>query len=314
MNQHTKTHGADALYRSIVNGLSQTPKYMEPRWLYDGVGAKLFEAITKLDHYYLTRTESAILAENAPSIAGALGEGVTIVEPGSGEALKVRPLLEALGENASAYVPIDIAAEQLRAVEEEMSALYPKLKVEGVAADFFAPFAMPRVDNGVVFFPGSTIGNMRPADGVAFLTRICDKSGATRVLIGYDLVKDRPTMVEAYDDPAGITAAFKKNILQRLNRELGADFDVRAFRHTARFNEETLAIEMRLQAMGTQTVTIGAHTFTFEDGEYIHTEDSRKYTLETFAAFAAGAGLSPVRTWSDPDDYFAVTLLERTTG
>jgi len=296
--------------RSVLSGLSATPKTLHARWLYDGVGAKLFEAITKLDHYYPTRTEMAILEENAGEIADSLGDGVTIVEPGAGEATKVRPLLAALGPRAAGYIPIDIAEEQLRSVANEMAALYPALAVKGIAADFFRPFAMEKPARAVIFFPGSTVGNMSLADGQTLLRSLGQMTGADRFLIGFDLVKDRQTLIDAYDDPAGVTAAFKKNILQRINRELGADFDIAKFSHDVRFNEETQAIEMRLRTDEALTVTVAGRTVTFEAGEAIHTEDSRKYTLESFAAFAKGAGLAPVNAWADQAAQFAVMLLK----
>ncbi|WMS44831.1 L-histidine N(alpha)-methyltransferase [Acuticoccus sp. MNP-M23] len=295
--------------RSVLSGLTAAPKTLHARWLYDGVGAKLFEAITKLDHYYPTRTEMAILEANADEIADALGDDVTIVEPGAGEATKVRPLLAALGPRAAGYMPIDIAEEQLLAVADEMAALYPSLAVKGIAADFFRPFSMDKPERAVIFFPGSTVGNMSLADGQALMRSLHEMSGADRFLIGFDLLKDRQTLIDAYDDPAGITAAFKKNVLQRINRELDADFDVPNFAHDVRFNEATSAIEMRLRTDEAVTVTVAGHPIAFEAGEAIHTEDSRKYTLESFADFARGANLSPVKAWTDPQEQFAVMLL-----
>ncbi|MEM8551991.1 MAG: L-histidine N(alpha)-methyltransferase [Pseudomonadota bacterium] len=301
----------DAFAKSAIKGLTASPKAMEPRWLYDSVGAKLFEAITKLDHYYLTRTETALIKAHAGAIADALGDGVTIVEPGSGEALKVRPILSALGERAQGYVPIDIASEQLESVVKEMAALFPDLSVEGIATDFFRPFEMDKPSRAVVFFPGSTIGNMSPSTAVTFLRDLQMATGAARFLIGFDLVKDRKVLVEAYDDPAGVTAAFKKNLLQRMNRELGANFDLSKFQHRAYFAEDRSAIRMGMVAMEALTVTVAGQDIQFAEGEELHTEDSRKYTLESFAEFAAKADLVPVQTWTDARDYFAVMLLEK---
>lgn len=302
----------EAFARSALDGLSRKEKAVEPRWLYDDVGAKLFEAITLLDHYYPTRTEMALLADAAPMIADALGEGVAIVEPGSGEALKVRPLLEALGPRALHYVPIDIAALQLEAVAREMAALYPHITVTPVAADFFQAFAMPKLDNAVVFFPGSTIGNMAPAEGAAFLKRQCEASGARRALVGVDLEKPWPLLQVAYDDPAGVTAAFMKNVLQRMNRELGADFVLSDFGYTARWSREKAAVEMVLTAGRAHTVRVAGTPFAFEKGEELHVEDSRKFTPERFAALAAEAGLAVRTHWSDDDGHFGLFLLEET--
>jgi dimethylhistidine N-methyltransferase len=300
----------DAFLRDVLEGLSAPSKHIHPRWLYDAVGAKLFEAITNLDHYYPARTELALLEGAAEEIADALGDGVTIVEPGSGEALKVRPLLAALGERARGFIPIDIAADQLAAVAAEMAALYPHLVVEPVAADFFRPFTMPHAQNAVVFFPGSTIGNMSEDGGRDLLATLRAASEAGRFLIGFDLVKDRRVLEEAYDDPAGVTAAFEKNVLQRINRELGGDFDLRRFAYGARFDEGTSAVEMELVSLQAQTVTVAGQSFLFEEGERLHTESSRKYTVDGFAAFARSAGLREVASWTDERDYFAVMLLE----
>lgn len=297
--------------QSILSGLKRTPKYTEPRWLYDAVGAKLFEAICELDTYYVTRVEMGILRAHAADIADTLGERVSIVEPGSGAALKVRPLLDALGARAEAYVPIDIAAAQLDAVAAELGKVYPTLRVLPVATDFFAPFTMPRVDNGVVFFPGSTIGNMPADDGVSFINRMLDQTGASRLLVGFDLVKDKAVLELAYDDPAGVTRAFKLNVLHRINRELGADFDISQFRFEALYNESSQAIEMYLTSERDQSVTIAGETIDFAANERISTEDSRKYTLESFARFAEACGLSPVKSWTDDDNYFALMLLTR---
>ena len=297
--------------RSILDGLKRTPKYTEPRWLYDAVGAKLFEAICELDTYYVTRVEMSILNAHAADIADALGEGVSIVEPGSGAALKVRPILDALGPRAKAYVPIDIAAGQLAATAAELGKRYPHLTVSPVATNFFAPFTMPPVDNGVVFFPGSTIGNMPRESGAEFLNRMLDRSGATRLLIGFDLVKDKAVLELAYDDPAGVTRAFKMNVLHRINRELGADIDLRTFEFESLYNETSQAIEMYLTSKIGQSVHIAGETIAFAANERISTEDSRKYTLESFSDFAAACGLKPVQSWLDDDQYFALMLLSR---
>ncbi len=299
-----------AFERSVLAGLTARPKAIEPRWLYDAVGAKLFEAITNLDHYYVSRTETMLIETNAGAIADALGDGVAIVEPGSGEAIKVRPILAALGSRAAAYIPVDIAAEQLESVAAALAALYPELTVTGLVADFFQPFEMDKPDNAVVFFPGSTIGNMPPERGVALLRNLRQSTGAGRFLIGFDLVKDRRVLIDAYDDPAGVTAAFAKNVLQRINRELDADFDLRAFDYEARFNEAKRAVEMRLVAREAQAVRVAGRPIAIAAGEAIHTEDSHKYTLESFADLARAADLAPMATWTDEATPFALMLLE----
>ncbi|MEM8855741.1 MAG: L-histidine N(alpha)-methyltransferase [Pseudomonadota bacterium] len=302
-----------AFAHSVLDGLAQTPKTLQPRWFYDATGARLFEAITEVDHYYLTRTELGLLRTSAQDVAAALGDNVAIVEPGSGEGQKVRPLLDAMGPAVSRYVPIDIAADQLQRLTAELTGLYPDLTVSPVAADFFKPFDMPDVGNAVVFFPGSTIGNMAPDDAVAFLQSMRTATGADRFLIGFDLVKDETVLVDAYDDPVGVTAAFNKNILQRINRELGGTFNLRRFDHEAIFNADAARIEMHLVARGAQEVKVAGRTIAFADGETIHTENSHKYTRETFAALAAKAGLTEAKTWSDRRNYFALMLLEATS-
>ncbi|XWN31840.1 MAG: L-histidine N(alpha)-methyltransferase [Devosia sp.] len=302
-----------AFAHSVLDGLKADQKTLEPRWFYDATGARLFEAITEVDHYYLTRTELGLLRASAKDVANALGDGVAIVEPGSGEGQKVRPLLDAMGTAVSSYVPIDIAADQLQRLTAELTGLYPDLTVSPVATDFFKPFEMPPVDKAVVFFPGSTIGNMAPDGAVAFLTSMRAATGAERFLIGFDLVKDEAVLIDAYDDPVGVTAAFNKNILQRINRELGGTFDLRKFDHEAVFNRDASRIEMHLVARGAQEVTVAGRSITFDDGETIHTENSHKYTRETFAALAAKAGLTEAKTWSDRHNYFALMLLEVTS-
>ncbi|MEM0906455.1 MAG: L-histidine N(alpha)-methyltransferase, partial [Pseudomonadota bacterium] len=234
----------------------------------------------------------------------------TIIEPGSGEAIKVRPLIEALGARADAYVPIDIASDQLDAVAKELSALYPDLTVRGIATDFFSPFKIDQPDNAVIFFPGSTVGNMTESAAVGFLRNLRRATGAKRFLIGFDLVKDRHVLEEAYDDPAGVTAAFTKNVLQRINRELGGTFDLDLFEFRADYEDEKSAVVMQLVAQEAHSVSVAGTTISFEAGETIHTEDSRKYTVDRFASFAKKAELVPLKTWTDKDRYFAVMLLD----
>ena len=312
------TPGADAgtvdadFRAAVLEGLTAERKWLSPRFLYDRVGAKLFEAITLVDDYYPTRTERELIEASAAEIANALGDAVVLVEPGSGDGQKARLLLDALGPRAAAYVPIDIAADQLAAVAADTAARYPGLAVEPVAADFTGPLRLPRVadaGNVAIFFPGSTIGNMEPAEAAAFLARIRTGTGAGTLVIGVDLEKDRAILERAYDDPADVTAAFDKNLLQRINRELDGTFDLSRFRHAARYDERLKRVEMHLVSLVEQTVFVAGEPIAFAAGETIHTESSYKYSVEAFAALAARAGWRPSRTFVDARRLFALHLM-----
>lgn len=298
---------------SVIAGLSATPKRLEPRFFYDRVGARLFEAITELDAYYPTRTELAILRRNAGEIAAEIGEDVALVELGSGEGAKVRILLDALGPRVASYVPVDISADQLADAADRLNRAYPRLEVIPLAADFLEPLALPPLAARgpcVAFFPGSTIGNLAPSAATTLLQRLRTELGADRLLIGVDRKKDAATLIEAYDDPAGVTAAFNRNILQRINRELDGTFVVRGFAHEARWNAGEGRVEMHLVADRAQRVSVAGHVFAFAAGETIHTESSYKYAPEEFRALAAGAGWRARRTWTDGEALFSVTLLD----
>lgn len=303
----------DPAFRAdVLEGLSARPKRLSPKFLYDPVGAKLFEAITLLDDYYPTRTERALFEAHGGEMADALGEPVHLIEPGSGDGTKAEALLDRLGRRARSYVPIDIAADQLAAVAERLAARYPALRLFPVAGDFLGPPALPDDlprEGRALFFPGSTLGNMEPDAARAFLERLRTSTGAARFLVGIDLEKDADTLVRAYDDPAGVTAAFDKNLLQRINRELRGTFDLSAFRHEARYDAQRGRIEMHLVSTRAQTASAAGRTFRFEAGETIHTENSYKYTVERFRHLAASAGWRPERVWTDPDEMFSVHLL-----
>lgn len=305
--------GADDDFRAcVLEGLSAERKWLSPRFLYDRVGAKLFEAITLLDDYYPTRTEMELLAASAGDIAEALGEGVVLIEPGSGDGVKGRLMLDGLGGRVATYVPIDIAAAQLAEVASAIEAAYPGLSVVPVAADFTKPIDLPpaaRGDNEALFFPGSTIGNMEPEEAVAFLARLRESTGAHSLVIGVDLEKDPAILERAYDDPAGVTAAFNMNLLQRINRELAGTFDLGRFRHMARYDEAIGRIEMHLVSTCAQTAEAAGRQFVFAEGETIHTESSYKYSVEAFRALAARAGWHADRTYVDAGHLFSLHLL-----
>ena len=297
---------------SVIAGLSASPKTQEPKWLYDTLGAKLFEAICEVDTYYPTRMELAVLTERAAEIADSLGEDLILIEPGSGEGVKVRLLLEALGDRASVYVPVDIAADQLIALAQTISATYPQMLVAPVVADFTGAFTLPGdlpPGRRVLFFPGSTIGNFEPDAAAALLERLRLESRADALLIGIDTCKDPERLVAAYDDPVGVTAAFNKNLLNRINRELGGTFDLDAFRHEARFVAEKGCVQMHLVSLREQSVEVLGERFTFAEGESIHTESSYKYAPEEFATLAERAGWTPESVWTDDEGLFSLHLV-----
>lgn len=286
----------------VLEGLAQPQKTLPAKYFYDSHGAGLFEQITTTPEYYLTRVETVLLEQSSRQIAQSAGPRAALVELGSGAGIKIRLLLDAL-DQPSIYVPIDISTEQLLAVAGQIAADYPALTVVPVAADFFRGFALPRVvtaGRAMVFYPGSTIGNLRPAEAVGFLRRIGLRIGAgCRMLIGVDRRKDIATLEAAYNDSAGITAAFNRNILTRINRELQADFEPERFRHRAFYNVGRHRIEMHLQSIGPQAVVVAGHLIRFTDGETIHTENSYKYSPPLFRRMASRAGWQAVQHWTD---------------
>ncbi|MDN3566689.1 L-histidine N(alpha)-methyltransferase [Paeniroseomonas aquatica] len=302
-----------ALIADALAGLSAPRKTLPCKWLYDAEGCSLFEAITRLPEYYPTRTEVKILAEQAPAIAAAVGPGRAVVEFGPGDGAKAALLLGGL-EAPAAYVPVDIAPEWLEGAANRVVEAHPGLPVLPVVADFTLPFALPKrlgTAPRLGFFPGSTIGNFEPEGAIAFLRRAHATLGAgSRMLLGADLVKGRAVLEAAYDDAAGVTAAFDLNLLHRLNREAGADFDVAAFRHRAIWNETLERVEMHLVAERAQVVRLAGRSIRFAAGESIHTESSHKYRPERLAELAAAAGWRVAQRWTDPQALFSVWLLE----
>ena len=306
----------ERLCDTVYRGLTATPKTLPPRLFYDHAGSELFEAITDLPEYYPTRTEQSILERHAERIVAAVGEGLTLVEFGSGSSRKTRLLIEAAlaRQGALRYVPIDISRAFLRESSETLLGEYPGLEIEALCGEYFdAARALPSADGPrLVLFLGSNIGNLSDEDAVAFLTRLREGlKPHDRILVGTDMVKDRRVLEAAYDDAQGITARFNLNLLARLNRELDADFSLALFRHHAPYDPDLNRIEMRLVSLGDQTVRVGAldSEFAFRDGEAIVTEWSQKYTLESFAALCAPAGLEVVRSWTDEKEWFTEWLL-----
>jgi len=296
----------------VLDGLRATPKRLPPKYFYDAVGSQLFEKITQLPEYYPTRCELEILRANAAAIAKLIPSGACLVEFGSGSCAKVRLLLQAA--RIAAYVPVDISAEFLEREADTLRREFPRLVVSPVAGDFTQPFelpgsvkAMPRVG----FFPGSTVGNFEPHEACAFLRNTGRILGRDAVLIiGVDLIKDASVLNAAYNDAAGVTEAFNVNLLARINRELGADFKLDKFEHHAFYNRERDRIEMHLASAKRQKVKVCGETIDFRAGETIHTENSYKYSVESFGALARGSGWIPVSMWTDPKRFFSVQALK----
>ena len=302
----------DNFAADVLAGLSAEPKRLPAKYFYDSAGSLLFEEITRLPEYYPTRTEIGILEDKAPEISALLPRGAALVEFGSGSTQKVRTLLRASPQIA-AYVPVDISADYLAEEARGLMRDVPRIAVLPVAADFTKPFELPAAVRGkrVGFFPGSTIGNFEPVEAAAFLRLAADVLGpGSRMIVGVDLVKDKSVLHAAYNDAAGVTAKFNLNLLVRINRELGADFDIAAFRHRAFYNEKLRRIEMHLESLKDQTVRVAGRSIAFRAGETIHTENSYKYDPDTFRALAQAAGWRSIALWTDARKYFSVHALE----
>jgi L-histidine Nalpha-methyltransferase len=309
-----KTSNLDSEFaRDVIAGLSARPKWLWAKYFYDDQGSALFEQITALPEYYPTRTEFGILQRQAAEIARFIPTGAALIEFGSGSTVKARIVLRAAA--VAAYVPVDISAGFLNSEAARLRRDLPDLRILPVAADFTEPFDLPAAIRScprVGFFPGSTIGNFEPPQAAAFLRHAADLLGTgAHFIVGVDLVKDERVLHAAYNDAAGVTAAFNLNVLRRINRELGADFDLERFRHKAFFNRAQHRIEMHLESRVAQNVLLCGRVIAFEPGETIHTESSYKYTVESFQALAAQAGWSPAGVWTDPKGYFSLHALRR---
>ncbi|HVZ47318.1 MAG TPA: L-histidine N(alpha)-methyltransferase [Gemmatimonadaceae bacterium] len=293
-------------------GLRSDAKTLPAALFYDARGAELFERICETAEYYPTRTEIGILDRYAGEIAAMAGPRTALIEYGSGAGVKVRFLLDRLMD-AAAYVPVDISREQLVQVAGERSRQYPAIPIRPVCADYTAPFELPALPAGarrVAFFPGSTIGNFHPTEAAAFLHRVRHAVGPGGALVlGVDRRKDERVLHAAYNDAGGVTAAFNLNLLARLNREVGAQFDLGAFRHLAFFNDAASRIEMHLESQRDQTVCVGGVPVAFRRGETIHTECSYKYDEERLDALVRAAGFRVERLWTDAREWFWVGFL-----
>ena len=288
----------------VVAGLSAPQKFLSPKYFYDASGSRLFERICRLPEYYVTRAELALTRRHLAAIARFAGRGCQLIEYGSGEGVKSRLLIRAA--HPAVYVPIDISQDALDDAARRLAREFPGLRIHPLLGDFSRPIDIPvrRGMPSVVYFPGSTIGNLTPEEAHAFLSM--SRGIAARMLVGVDLKKDPAVLHAAYNDSRGVTAAFNLNLLVRINRELAANFDLRRWRHYAFYNPAQGRIEMHLVSMGEQKVALGKHRFDFASGETIHTENSYKYSLDGFRELAAKAGFSSTKVWTDRRELFAL--------
>ncbi|WP_228076632.1 L-histidine N(alpha)-methyltransferase [Novilysobacter ciconiae] len=304
---------ADDITGDVLAGLSATPKTLPSKYFYDERGSRLFERITREPEYYLTRVELDLLDASMPAIAGAVAPRAHVVEYGSGSGRKTHLLLDGLTDPV-AYTPIEISRTALLASVERLADAYPEVEMLPVCADFTQPVPLPTPARGnghvLVFFPGSTLGNFLPADAERLLRSMRATMGSGgQALIGIDLDKDPALIEAAYNDAAGVTADFTLNLLVRLNRDIGSDFDVDSFAHRAVYSRERMRIETHLVSLRDQQVHVAGRQFDFSDGEAMEVEYSHKYTDASFAALAARAGLRVVERWNDPSDWFGLRLL-----
>lgn len=300
-----------------IRGLNASPKKIQPHYLYDGPGAKLFEDICQADEYYITRTEIGLIDSIAAELAALAGKQVRLVEFGMGEGVKTRQILSAL-DQPYGFVGIDISREQL---EDNITAIakdFPALEIGGVCADFFKLKPLPKAKevaaHSIGFFPGSTIGNYLPAEQKQLLQAmkkaLTTENEKASLIIGVDLQKSEKQLTAAYDDAKGITAAFSMNLLTRMKRELGAKLDIDGFKHEATYKTDKACIEICLRSLRAQTIEIGEHSFTLDKGEPIYTEKAYKWTPKLFQALAEESGWHPKKFWCDEQELFSIHWLD----
>lgn len=310
---HDLQPGAASFLDDVLAGLTAPQKALSPKYFYDARGCELFEAICGLPEYYPTRTEMAMMRTHAHEMAGRLGSDCMMIEYGCGSGHKTHVLIAQL--RPVAYVPIDIAGKQLKASALRLADEFPQLIIVAVCADYSRSLRLPEIESmrtrrRVIYFPGSTIGNFTLPEAGQFLRNACALAGTGgAMLVGVDLKKDPAVLHAAYNDAQGITAEFNLNLLRRINRELGADFDVSAFRHHAFYNAEIGRIEMHLESLAAQRVTLAGRRIDFRRGETIHTENSYKYSVDEFRQLARSSGFEPQAVWTDPRQLFAVHYL-----
>lgn len=310
----TDTMVNQAMLDDVYTGLSQPQKTLPCIWFYDDRGSELFQQITHLPEYYLTRTEQAILEQRVGGLAQHLGTETAVVEYGAGASIKTRTLLAALNAPSS-YWPVDISDGYVRASAKAIEKLFPALTVKPWVGDFMSGGpSRSNFDSApsvLGFFPGSTIGNLSDQEISKFLRTVHDQLGDSALfLIGADLKKEPSILIDAYDDAQGVTADFNMNLLVRINRELDADFDLANFRHEARWNEDLSRVEMHLVSQRDQTVNIQGKTFAFKADETIHTENSRKFSVDALTALSKQAGWSVAELWTDPEQLYGMLVLE----
>ena len=305
-----------AFAKDLLAALKQTPRSIAPKYFYDMEGSRLFDQICDLPEYYPTRTELSILRHCAPEIASHMGAHAELVEFGAGSLTKVRLLLDAM-QSPSRYVPIDISGDHLADAVTALTADYPALQVLPIVADYTKAFELPpskagvgqRIGQRIGFFPGSTVGNFTPPEAVEFFRMAAKVLHGGALLVGADLIKDPGILHAAYSDSQGVTAAFNLNLLARANRELAADFDLTQWAHSAFYNAPLQRIEMHLMSCARQAVHIQGQTFSFEEGETLHTENSYKFTIDSLRALAVLGGFTPGPVWTDTDKRFSLHWL-----
>lgn len=300
----------------VLAGLAQPQKAIPARWFYDETGSELFDQITRLPEYYPTRTEARILSERCADIAAAVGQGAVVVEFGAGSATKTPLLLDCI--HPASYVAIDISGDYLHQACEVLALRYPGLPIVPVEADFTRPVALPdgvAAQSRLGFFPGSTIGNFMPSEAANLLRAMHDTLGeASKLLVGFDLIKDAAILTAAYDDAAGVTAAFNLNLAARINRELGGTIPLDRLGHRAIWNEDRARIEMHLEALSDLEFSVADRDFAMQMGETIHTENSHKYSLLTASNLLVSGGWEPVVHYTDGDEQFMVMLANAIGG
>jgi L-histidine Nalpha-methyltransferase len=300
--------------QEVKQGLRKTSKSLPCKYFYDQTGSELFEEICELDEYYITRTELALLNKIEKQLSQLIGKNAVIIEPGAGAGIKIRQLLTALNTPLT-YVPMDISKDFLFYSAKVIQQQFPDMEIIPIQGDFTQPVEWQGTEqhnNRIVFFPGSTIGNFEKLEAIEFLRNMHHLIGEDGALIiGVDLIKDQQILESAYDDNQGVTAKFNKNLLTRINQELSGDFNLDQFSHEARLNHSHQRIEMHLVSDLNQTVTIDQEQFEFQEGESIHTENSHKYSLESFTAMAEAAGFNVIKTWTDEQDFFSIHYLVR---
>jgi dimethylhistidine N-methyltransferase len=297
----------DTFKSEVIAGLRESPKRIPSKFFYDERGSQLFEAITELDEYYLTRTEISILIKYLPEMAARIGPGATIIEFGTGAGVKTKMLLDALQEPRT-YIPIDISREQLALASDELAKHFPDLEIHPIFADYTSEISLPVISNGgkiVVFFPGSTIGNFTPEEAIQFLRNVAALIGSEgSLLIGFDRVKDVGVLEAAYNDARGVTAAFNLNLVRRIQKEFETAISEEDFEHYSFFNTEENRVEMHLVSKRSLTVCFGSEEIHFDKGEHIITEYSYKYTPAAFNKILTASGFEVQDRWSDEKEFF----------